>query len=81
MSSEILESYLVEKYGILMKTEDLAEVLGQTAENLRKGLRSSSTANKKIADTFRPTMIKFGRRMYFKTVEVAVALSLTHDAT
>jgi len=81
MSSENHESFLVNKYGILMKVEDLAEVLDRSVTSLRKELRSSSSAHPEIATAFRPTMIKLGRRLYFRTIEVAAALSLTQNAS
>lgn len=66
---------LVEEYGLLMKMEDMAELLGRSKD----GLRISLSTESELAGIFRPTMIKVGRRIYFKTTEVAAALNLTQD--
>lgn len=60
-------NYLQEKYGPLMSLEALAETLDRSTQGLRVSLHSQSELSMAINATKR----KLGRRIYFKTTEIA----------
>ncbi|AUO25925.1 plasmid-related protein [Pseudomonas sp. NC02] len=66
------EAYLVGKFGALMQLSDLAELLGRSTDGLRVSLYSDTDLSRKI----KPTMIRIGRRIYFRTQQVNVVLQL-----
>ncbi|WP_448649542.1 plasmid-related protein [Pseudomonas corrugata] len=66
------EAYLVGRFGALMKLSDLAELLGRSTDGLRVSLYSDTDLSRKL----KPTMIRIGRRVYFRTLQVNVALQL-----
>ena len=66
------EAYLVGKFGALMQLSDLAELLGRSTDGLRVSLYSDTDLSRKL----KPTMIRIGRRIYFRTQQVNVALQL-----
>jgi hypothetical protein len=61
------ENFLLEKYGPLMRMEDLAELLSRS----KGGLRLSLSSDPVLAELFGSAKIKIGRRIYFRTLEVA----------
>ena len=66
------EAYLVGKFGALMQLSDLAELLGRSTDGLRVSLYSDTDLSRKL----KPTKIRIGRRIYFRTQQVNVALQL-----
>lgn len=66
------ETYLVGKFGALMQLSDLAELLGRSTDGLRVSLYSDTDLSRKL----KPTMIRIGRRIYFRTQQVNVVLQL-----
>lgn len=66
------ETYLVVKFGTLMRLVDLAELLGRSVDGLRVSLYSDTELSRKL----KPTMIRIGRRIYFRTQQVIQALDL-----
>lgn len=66
------EAYLVGKFGALMQLSDLAELLGRSTDGLRVSLYSDTDLSRKL----KPTMIRIGRRIYFRTQQVNVVLQL-----
>jgi hypothetical protein len=65
------EESMLEKHGLLMTMKTLAKELDRTEGGLRMYLRSKS----KDAQEFNSTKKKVGRRILFRTVEVAKVLS------
>lgn len=66
------ETYLIAKFGTLMRLVDLAELLGRSVDGLRVSLYSDTELSRKL----KPTMIRIGRRIYFRTQQVTLALEL-----
>lgn len=66
------EEYLLDKFGPLMSLNDIAVLLDRSAEGVRMSLYSDTDISKKL----KPTMLKVGRRIYFRTLQVKDALLL-----
>lgn len=66
------EEYLLKRYGPLMSLVDLAELLGRSRDGVRVALYSDSDVSRKL----KPTMMRIGRRVYFRTLQVKEALAL-----
>lgn len=66
-----IEETLLEKYGPLLSIAQLANVLDRSCEGLRISLRSTS----QFAAGLNTAKIKLGRRVYFRTSQVADYLS------
>lgn len=64
------EQALLEKYGPLLSVAHLAKVLDRSAEGLRISLRTDSDWSKSI----NAARLKLGRRVYFRTAEIALVL-------
>lgn len=67
MSMTTTEEALLASHGPLISFNQLARLLDRTPEGLRSSLRSSGDEWSAIKEAKR----KIGRRIYFKTVEVA----------
>ncbi len=65
-----IEETLVNKYGPLLTTSQLAKVLNRSPEGLRISLRSSSDWVSKVNST----RLRLGRRVYFRTIDIATIL-------
>lgn len=65
-----IEEQLTERYGPLLSTSQLADVLHRSAEGLRISLRSDSEWTRRI----NAAKLKLGRRVYFKTVLISEVL-------
>lgn len=63
----VTEEQLIERYGILLSLDDLAEVLKRSKEGLRVALRGDSV----FARAWCPAKRKIGRRVYFRASDVA----------
>ena len=66
-----IEEALTKQYGPLLSVAQLAKVLDRSAEGLRITLRTDSGWSK----TINLTKLKLGRRVYFRTSEIALILS------
>ncbi|MBX9431290.1 DNA-binding protein [Ralstonia pseudosolanacearum] len=66
-----IEETLLREYGPLLSVVQLAKVLDRSTEGLRICLRSESEWSKAI----NTTKLKLGRRVYFRTAEIAKILS------
>ena len=69
-----VEDYMVERFGLLMSITDLADLLGRSPDGVRVSLYTDTEVSRKL----KPTMVKVGRRVYFRTLQVKEALSLDH---
>ena len=65
-----IEEVLVRQYGPLLSMEDLAIILDRSPEGLRISLRSSGEWVSRI----NATRLRLGRRVYFRTSEIANVL-------
>lgn len=68
-----IEEVLTEKYGPLLSVVQLSKVLNRSPEGLRISLYTPSDWSVKI----NKTKLKLGRRVYFRTAEIALILSGT----
>lgn len=66
-----LEEMLITQYGPLLSVPQLAKILNRSAEGLRISLRSESDWSRRI----NASRLKLGRRVYFRTIEIAQLLS------
>lgn len=69
-----VEDYLVERFGLLMSISDLADLLGRSPDGVRVSLYTDTEVSRKL----KPTMVKVGRRVYFRTLQVKDVLHLDH---
>lgn len=65
-----IEEQLTKQYGPLLSIAQLACVLHRSAEGLRISLRSASEWSNRI----NATKLKLGRRVYFRTAQIARVL-------
>ncbi len=66
-----IEETLVGQYGPLLTITQLAKVLNRSPEGLRISLRSTSDWVSQI----NASRLRLGRRVYFRTTEIAVILT------
>lgn len=66
-----IEKILIETYGALLSIAQLARILDRSKEGLRISLRSDTVWAAKINSA----KLKLGRRVYFKTTDIAQILS------
>ncbi len=66
------EEYLLQRYGPLMSLGDVAGLLGRSPDGIRVALYSDTD----VARRLKPTMLRVGRRVYFRTLQVKDALAL-----
>lgn len=66
-----IEEALTQQYGPLLSYESLAKILNRSKEGLRIALRTDSDWTKPI----NAARLKLGRRVYFRTAEIAKVLS------
>jgi hypothetical protein len=67
-----VEDYLIDRFGLLMSITDLADLLGRSPDGVRVSLYSDTEVSRKL----KPTMVKVGRRVYFRTLQVKDVLDL-----
>lgn len=67
-----VDDYLVGRFGLLMSITDLADLLGRSPDGVRVSLYSDTEVSRKL----KPTMVKVGRRVYFRTLQVKEVLCL-----
>ncbi|WP_303229503.1 plasmid-related protein [Comamonas kerstersii] len=70
------EEYLLQRYGPLMSLGDVARLLGRSPDGIRVALYSNTDVARKL----KPTMLRVGRRVYFRTLQVKDALALDGSA-
>jgi hypothetical protein len=68
----VAENSLLKRYGPLMNLADLASMLDRSPDGLRVTLRSSGEWVEKI----NAARLQLGRRVYFRTAEIAEALGI-----
>lgn len=68
-----MEENLVERFGPLIPLAKLAALLDRSPEAVRMFLRSNST----LAQQMNSAKLKIGRRLYFRTLDVAQILGGT----
>ena len=66
------ENTLVRRYGPLMKLADLATMLDRSPDGLRVTLRSKG----EWVDKINAARLQLGRRVYFRTAEIAELLGI-----
>lgn len=66
-----IEEALTKQYGPLLSVAQLAKVLDRSKEGLRISLRTESDWSRPI----NAAKLKLGRRVYFRTAEIAQLLS------
>jgi hypothetical protein len=71
------EEYLLSRFGPLMSLANIAELLNRSADGLRVSLYSDTDLSRKL----KPTMVRIGRRVYFRTLQVQDALELSPTAS
>lgn len=67
-----VDDYLIGRFGLLMSISDLADLLDRSPDGVRVSLYSDTEVSRKL----KPTMVKVGRRVYFRTLQVKDALGL-----
>lgn len=70
------EEYLLSRFGPLMSLANIAELLNRSADGLRVSLYSDTDLSRKL----KPTTVRIGRRVYFRTLQVQDALELSPAA-
>lgn len=71
------EEYLLSRFGPLMSLANIAELLNRSADGLRVSLYSDTDLSRKL----KPTMVRIGRRVYFRTLQVQDVLELSTAAS
>ena len=66
-----IEESMVQQYGPLLNITQLAAILDRSPDGLRITLRSSG----EWVDRINSTRLQLGRRLYFRTSEVAAVLA------
>ncbi len=70
-----IEETLLQSFGPLLSISQLADILDRSPEGLRISLRNSS----EWATRINQARLKIGRRVYFRTSEIAEVLSEDND--
>ena len=66
-----VEEYLIDRFGLLMSITDLADLLGRSPDGVRVSLYSDTEVSRKL----KPTMVKVGRRVYFRLFDARCGIS------
>lgn len=66
-----MEEIMVDKYGPLLNMTQMASLLDRSVDGLRISLRSKNS----WTDRINATKLRIGRRVYFRTTEVAALFS------
>jgi hypothetical protein len=66
-----IEETLINKYGALLTIAQLAEILSRSVDGTRIGLRTKNSWSERI----NAARLKIGRRVYFRTSEIAQYLA------
>ncbi|AMS18907.1 DNA-binding protein [Pseudomonas atacamensis] len=70
------EQYLLDRFGPLMSMAQVANLLDRSADGFRVAMYSDSELSRKL----KPAVVRVGRRVYFRTLQVNQALSLDTPA-
>ncbi|HGE6921594.1 DNA-binding protein [Pseudomonas aeruginosa] len=70
------EEYLLDRFGPLMSMAQVASLLGRSPDGFRVAMYSDSELSRKL----KPAVVRVGRRVYFRTLQVNQALSLDAPA-
>ncbi|HEX7643018.1 MAG TPA: DNA-binding protein [Burkholderiaceae bacterium] len=65
-----IEEALTKQYGPLLSLAQLAQILDRSTEGLRIGLRADAEWSRQI----NAARLKLGRRVYFRTADIAKVL-------
>lgn len=68
--------YLLGRFGPLMSIVDVATLLGRSPDGVRVALYTDTDFSHKL----KPAMLRVGRRVYFRTLQVTEALNLEQPA-
>jgi hypothetical protein len=71
------EEYLLKRFGPLMSILDIANLLGRSPDGVRVSLYSDTDISRKL----KPAMIRIGRRVYFRTMQINDALNLDSEVS
>ncbi|KES23867.1 hypothetical protein [Pseudomonas sp. AAC] len=71
MTPDCLEQHLLETYGPLLTLEQLAQLLHRSPG----GLRFSLTTQSAFARQINATKVRLGRRVYFRTCDMATIMA------
>lgn len=63
------DEFLLGRFGSLMSIADVASILGRSPDGVRVALYSDSDMSRRL----KPTMLRVGRRVYFRTLQVKLA--------
>lgn len=66
------DEFLLGRFGPLMSLTDVAGILGRSPDGVRTALYSDNETSRRL----KPTMLRVGRRVYFRTLQVKDALDL-----
>lgn len=66
------EQYLLDRFGPLMMMPDVAKLFNRSVDAIRISLYSDN----EMSRILKPTVIRIGRRVYFRTTQVSDALKL-----
>lgn len=66
------EQYLLDRFGPLMMMPDVAKLLNRSVDAIRVSLYSDNEMSRML----KPTVIRIGRRVYFRTTQVNDVLKL-----
>jgi len=77
LNQQTIEEQLLKRYGVLMRLDDLAQMLGSDPRRVLNGFANRLP----WCLPFRRAQIKFGRRVYFNTITVAEVLNESQHAT
>ncbi|CUI33424.1 Uncharacterised protein [Achromobacter xylosoxidans] len=64
--------YLLVRFGPLMSIVDVATLLGRSPDGVRVALYADTDFSRKL----KPAMLRVGRRIYFRTLQITEALDL-----
>lgn len=64
--------YLLGRFGPLMSIVDVANLLGRSPDGIRVALYTDTDVSRRL----KPTMLRVGRRVYFRTLQVTEVLNL-----
>jgi len=71
-----VEEYLLDRFGPLMSSAEVAGLLGRSSDGFRVAMYSDTDISRRL----KPTMLRVGRRVYFRTLQVKDVLLLDDPA-
>ncbi|RMM67935.1 hypothetical protein ALQ74_200134 [Pseudomonas savastanoi pv. glycinea] len=66
------EEYLLDRFGPLMSMAQVADLLDRSPDGFRVAMYTDSDLSRKL----KPTVVRVGRRVFFRTIQVNDALGL-----